>query len=83
MSASDSCVCRRMFKSRIVERMAFSAEGLTAGLWRRRYGPSRRPLERPVRSKREETLTPHGIALLPNDNRAGLIARFRHTAPVR
>ena len=32
MSASDSCVCRRMFKSRIVERMAFSAEGLTAGL---------------------------------------------------
>src|SRR5271165_2135265 len=32
MSASDSCVCRRMFKSRIVERMAFSAGGLTAGL---------------------------------------------------
>ncbi len=32
MSASDSCVCRRMFKSRIVERMVFSAEGLTAGL---------------------------------------------------
>ena len=32
MSASDSCVCRRMFKSRIVERMAFSAEGLTAEL---------------------------------------------------
>jgi hypothetical protein len=32
MSASDSCVCRRMFKSRIVARMVFSAEELTAGL---------------------------------------------------
>ena len=32
MSASDSCVCCRMFKSRIVARMAFSAEGLTAGV---------------------------------------------------
>ena len=31
MSASDSCVRCRMFKSRIVARMAFSAEGLTAG----------------------------------------------------
>jgi hypothetical protein len=27
-----ACVCRRMFKSRIVARMVFSAEGLTAGL---------------------------------------------------
>ena len=30
MSASDSCVRCRMFKSRIVARMAFSAEELTA-----------------------------------------------------
>src|SRR5260370_15527044 len=32
MSASDSCVRCRMFKSRIVARMAFSAEELTAGV---------------------------------------------------
>jgi hypothetical protein len=32
MSASASCVCRLMSKSRIVSRMAFSADGLTAGV---------------------------------------------------
>jgi hypothetical protein len=32
MSRNDTCVCRRMFKSRIIDRMAFSAAGLTAGL---------------------------------------------------
>ena len=30
MSANDTCVVRRMFKSRIAARMAFSAVGLTA-----------------------------------------------------
>jgi len=32
ISASDRCVCRRMFKSPIVDRMALSDAGLTAGL---------------------------------------------------
>ena len=32
MSASERCVSCRMFKSRTVDRMAFSAEGLTAGV---------------------------------------------------
>ena len=32
MSFNDRCVCRRMFSSRIVARMALSAETLTAGL---------------------------------------------------
>ena len=32
MSANDTCVLRRMFKSRIAARIAFSAVGLTAGV---------------------------------------------------
>ena len=32
MSSNDICVCCRMFKSRIVARMSFIAEELTAGV---------------------------------------------------